>query len=623
MNKRIALFASPIPPAIAAVSLAGYAAFGLGCGILASAACAISLFALWPAFSLLVSRISGIRPAEIFLRDSVSYLAFALLLLWPISSRISTAAMPDWGGFDAAGLAANLFLKLLLALSLVLFVAVKALALPEKVHESIAARLPRAKPKNALVLMCLAYFAVMFSLSVIRFFTFKTPSPDLWLFNQAMWNTLHGAFMVTTRTLELGNQVVLGDHFFLILVFILPLYALFQHPLGLYLIESALITVAAIPLYWIARSKLGSAGSGLVFAAAFLLFPALQFVHLTEFQPVAFTIPFLLFAFHYLQQNRLRLFALFTALALFVRETQAPVVFLFGVYIALAMRRYRLGAVVCVSAIAWLLLAVFVFIPSLGPSYQYIGGTQNAFPNLGKNTGEIISNSVSNPLLLVKEATTPQDLGYLALLFLPVCFFSLLSPLVLVPASVFAINLFSGWAPPTTIYFQYNAELIAFLFIAAVYGAHRLRGVVSRAVSSKKAHNAVLATLLASALVSAVLFGPSPLSLLDPAPNQADFSIEGYTITPHHRLLLEAVSSIPQQASVSCDSTIAAHLSSRREVYYFPLNLGSVDYVLVDTSVPEHDSNLNPQLLDELRNSSDFETLIDSDGILLLRRAND
>lgn len=606
--------------AAAAFSIANYFALALDYGFEAGLLLGTLLFILWFLISYIFAKISNSDFKHLLFRDSFSFLPFLLLLLWPLSEKIPLTSSAQWGNFDTSSLAANLFLKLLLALALILFITLKSLLTPKKVHDALYKIIPKRDPKKLLVFMGAIYFISMFLLSFVRFLTFKTPAPDLWIFNQAMWNTLHGNFMVTTRTLELGNQVLLGDHFFLILLIIIPLYSLFQHPLGLYLIETAFIAIAALPLYWIAKNKLESNAAGLIFAAALFLFPALQFIHLSEFQPVAFTIPFLLFAYHYLQENKLKLFALFTGLALSVRETQAPVIFMFGLYIAFVMKRFKLGAVVSAAAVIWFLLVVTTFIPALGVPYQYIGGTQNVFPNLGESTPDIISNVITNPMILINEITSAQDIGYLALLFLPVCFLSLLSPAILIPGSVFALNLLSGHSPHATIYFQYNAELIAFLFIAAVLGAHKLIKHLSPFTTKQKIHNTVLTSLLAAALICSTLFGPTPLSLLDPASNQASFSPEAYAITPHHELLLNSIASIPQEASVSTDSLLAAHLSSRAEVYYFPLNFESVDYILIDTSYPGHDSNLHPELIQELKNSEEFKTLVDKDHVLLLKR---
>ncbi len=629
MNDRTAIAIHMLIVVLASFSTAWFFGLGLGYDPELSAQLAFTvLFALWIVIPRFVANSCNEPFKQALFRDAISFLPFLLLNLWIFAPAIQFQPSLAWGNYDIAALASNLFKKLLLTLSIVGFVSLKLFMLPAAAHEKarnwLASHMPRVSAGKALAAMCVVYFLTMFSLSVLRYLTFKTPAPDLWIFNQAMWNTLHGNFMLTTRTLELGNQVVLGDHFFLILLLILPAYALFQSPLGLYFIESILVTSAAIPLYWIARDLLKSRAAGLAFSAAYLLYPALQFVHLAEFQPVAFTIPFLLFAFHFLLKKRTFLFALFAALALSVRETQAPIMFFFGIYIALAMKRYKLGIAVSAAAVAWLLLAVFVFIPAFGPPYQYVGGTQNAFPNLGSSPTEMVSNIVSNPLILLREATTMQDLGYLALLFLPVSFLSLLSPAILIPASVFAINLLSGRAPQATIYFQYNAELIAFLFIAAVLGARRLRSLLAarfpRQIPEAKAHNSIIATLLVSSIVASILFGPTPLSLLDPAPNAATFSPEAYAITPHHQLLLSAVASIPQEASVSTDSLIAAHLSGRRQLDYFPEALETSDYVLVDSTFPEHTSAAQPELVAELRSSRNFEVLLDSDGILLLKR---
>ena len=164
--------------------------------------------------------------------------------------------------------------------------------------------------------------------------------------------------------------------------------------------------------------------------------------------------------------------------------------------------------------------------------------------------------------------------------------------------------------------------MIPFVFIAAIFGYARLKKFLSKYFNAAVASRAIAISLLSFSILSAVFFGPSPLSLLDFAPNEASFNIENYTITPHHALLLNAISKIPQDAIVSTDSFLAAHLSSRREVYYFPEYLKKADYVLVDTTIKSHASaGSAKEKLQELLNDANYKVLVNEDGVILLRKA--
>jgi len=580
---------------------------------------AVSITA-WLACSKFVSSRSSIGLNETLWKDSLSFLPFTLLFFIFLKGLAATISSGNWE-VDAAALSINLMAKVLLVCSITAFASIKVFLLPAAFRNPFPNLLKKINPKKTLLAMVLIYFVSFIILTFIRFLTFKTPSPDLWIFNQAMWNTLHGSFMVTTRMLELGNQVLLGDHFFLVLLFLLPLYALAQGPLTLYFIETLFISLAAVPLYKLAKLKFNDGRFALVFPLAYLLYPALHFINLAEFQPVAFAIPFFLFSFYFLKKRDTPKFFMFLLLALSVRETSALIGVFYGIFIAVVQRRPKLGAAVSALSLAWFLAAVLFVIPALGPAYQYVGGTQNAFPNFGDTPDEVLAG-MANPVKVFQEATTVKDIGYLLLLFSPVAFLCLLSPAFAIPLPMYALNLLSGLPQHGNIFFQYNAEIIPFIFAGAVFGAARALRLIKRIFpGNRRAKQAIAVAILAGAVLSGILYGPTPLSLLDPLPNQASFDFREYAFTAHHGLIHGAISLIPGDASVSCDNMFTGPLSSRAEVYYFPYHLDTVDYALVDTTIGGHASTGAAKGdLDALMENGDFEQLVNEDGVILFKR---
>ena len=77
----------------------------------------------------------------------------------------------------------------------------------------------------------------------------------------------------------------------------------------LLVVQAVAIALGAVPVYWLARKHLGSAHAGVGFALAYLLYPATGWLTLNEFHPVALATPLLLFAFWYLDEDRLLPFA--------------------------------------------------------------------------------------------------------------------------------------------------------------------------------------------------------------------------------------------------------------------------------------------------------------------------
>jgi hypothetical protein len=67
--------------------------------------------------------------------------------------------------------------------------------------------------------------------------------------------------------------------------------------------------LGALPVFLLARKHVGSERAGLGFALVYLLLPAVEWLTLNEFHPVALACPLLLWAFLFLERDRLVAFA--------------------------------------------------------------------------------------------------------------------------------------------------------------------------------------------------------------------------------------------------------------------------------------------------------------------------
>ena len=109
--------------------------------------------------------------------------------------------------------------------------------------------------------------------------------------------------------------------------------------------QAVAIALGALPVFWLARKHLGSERAALGFALAYLLYPPTQWLTLNEFHPVALACPLLLFAFWYLDEDRLVPFAACRdRWPRLTKEEIALVVAGFGIWYALAHGRRWTGA---------------------------------------------------------------------------------------------------------------------------------------------------------------------------------------------------------------------------------------------------------------------------------------
>ena len=454
-----------------------------------------------------------------------------------------------------------------------------------------------------------AYAAGFAALSALRHDAFMTGRFDLGNMVQAVWTTAHGHPL---RMTDLhGDQISrLAAHVDPILVLFAPLWWLWPSPQLLLVVQALVVALGAVPVFVVARKHLGSARAGLGFALAYLLYPATGWLTLNEFHPVALATTFLLFAFWYLDEDRLLPFALFAIAAAACKEEIALVVAGFGIWYALARRRWVAGSVIAAVGGIWAAIAIAVVIP------HYNAGAESDFygrySEVGGSAGGILKTTVTHPLRIAEAAFSSRDLHYLLELVAPLAGLCLLAPLVLVAAlPELTINLLSATTTQTSIHFHYTAGLIPPLVIAAIFGAKRLgRWAVP-----------VATVVVLAALIGNYRLGPIPGWRHLPGGQQ--FQATAQRVTDHDRIADRALALIPARAVVSATNTLGAHLSARPRVLSFPF-LQDATWVAADETQPGYADRYAPLptaiQLGALRRNPEWRLVFEQDGILIFRR---
>ncbi|MCS7222447.1 MAG: DUF2079 domain-containing protein [Anaerolineae bacterium] len=462
----------------------------------------------------------------------------------------------------------------------------------------------------ALWALVLAYVALFSWLSVSRHRAFMTNAFDLGNVDQAVWNTAHGRPLAFTNwrgvDLDLATDNRLAMHVEPIYFLIAPLYWVWPSPEALLILQTVSLALGAWPVYWLARERLRSSWAGVVFAAVYLLSPSLEAANLWEFHAVTLAAPLLLFAFYYVQRGQTGRFWLFAVLAMATKEEVPAIVFLMGLYIALALRRPRLGLICAGVALAWFAIAVGIIIPAFegdrSPYLRYYG-------DLGDGPLELARALVTRPDLVLGKLLNARNLGYLRDLFNQTGFLSLLNPATLsfiLPD--LAINLLSDHEPMHFVEkYHYVAPMIPGLMISAVLGAAWL----SRRIEDRLGRittGLIPAWALTAALFYHYYHGYTPLAR----------AFEPYQVTEHHRLGKEIARQIPPDAAVSAQPNLNPHVSQRRVLYRFPY-IGDAEYVFLDVSSLANKRNMFGDIEAMLR-QGEFGIVRAEDGYLLLRR---
>ena len=91
----------------------------------------------------------------------------------------------------------------------------------------------------------------------------------------------------------------------------------------------------------------------------------------------------------------------------------------------------------------------------------------------------------------------------------------------------------------------------------------------------------------------------------------------------HDRIAAEALEVIPDDAVVSATNSLGAHLSERRRVLSFPF-VQDAEWVAIDRTQPGYADRIAPLATAAqtawLRRDPGWETVVDRDGIVILRR---
>jgi uncharacterized membrane protein len=468
------------------------------------------------------------------------------------------------------------------------------------------------KPRVLLWSAIAAYAAGFSSLSILRHRAYDTGRYDLGNMVQTVWNTAHGHFLQMTG--GDGVQISrLAAHFDPILAAFAPLWWVWPSPEMLLVVQAVAVSLGALPVFWLARKHIGTERAGLAFALVYLLYPATEWLTLNEFHSVALACPLLLFAFWYLDEDRVLPFAVLSAVAMTTKEEVGLVVAGLGVWYALR-RRPRTGTVIACAGLLVSAVAIAVVIP------HFNSGAESSFYGrydaIGGSAGGIARTAATHPWTLFEQAFQHRDLHYLMHLLVPLSFLFLLSPLVLVaflPEA--ALNQLSATPTQTSIHFHYLAAAIPPLIAATVLGAAALtRRFPGRA-------GVVMVVAVAVAMTANWKLGAVPFWSY--VPGGEDFQAHDWHVTAHDRIADRAVKLVPAGAVVSSTNVLGAHLSARRRVLSLP-KLGDATWVIADETRSSYADRVAPlpsaAALVRLRQSPDWKLVFEDDGVLVFHR---
>lgn len=410
-------------------------------------------------------------------------------------------------------------------------------------------------------------YTVYFTMaSFLKYANFFTGRFDLGNMDQTVWNTIHGRiFQLTDPN---GTAIVsrLSFHADFMLIFLAPLYAIWQDPRMLLLMQSLAIGIGGIFIFLIGKTITKQKSVALAFTISYLLYPALEYANLYDFHAVTLAIPLFLASWYLIMKNRLFWAAVLLLLAATSKEQVWLIIGLFGIYFLFWRKKYILG--ISFTALGF---ALFYYLVKFAIPAAH-GGSHFAlsyYSDFGSSPLTIAKNILLSPVKTVSTIFGKGQLIYLLGLSAPLGFLSLLGfPILILVSPDLAVSLLSQNKQLHTIYYHYGAIPTPFFFIAALYGFAFLAKRYAKLMQRIGIY-----IILVSAIVCAYFLGPLP-GAFHP-------SIAMYTDQlPYATLVDNFLLSIPKKYSVAATNNIGSHLSHRREIFTIPIGLKDADIVV-------------------------------------------
>jgi uncharacterized membrane protein len=469
----------------------------------------------------------------------------------------------------------------------------------------------RGRAWRTAVGACALAYAAYFSYFTVRgHHNFATRGFDLGLEENVLWNIVHGGHFFKTSPMYGPQGGYGGEHMPFLAYLIAPLYALYQHAETLLVLHSILIAAAALPLFALARRRIGERAA-CVLAICYLLSPAVHGANLYDFHYLTIAPVFVWTAWWALDTRRDRLAALLVPLALCVREDIAADMVIVGLVILWTGERPRAGALVAAVSAVYFVVLRFLVMPRFATEDAFAYLYRDLQPEGMPTVLGVLATLFSNPVFAFEKLLVREKLLYALQLLAPLAFVPLrrssLAVLLILPG-FFITLLTTGYAPTIQITFQYTTHWTLFLFPGVALTLVATGPVLRRACLCA----IVFGTLAASSQFGAVLHRERAFGGFAPYPmERTEADRERYASL---RRLLQIV---PADAAVVASESVVPHLSNRAAAY--SLENGPADARFAIYSI-DRGLTTEVDMLLKMLQSGDFGLVEYGRYFMLLRR---
>jgi len=339
-----------------------------------------------------------------------------------------------------------------------------------------------------------------------------------------------------------------GDHSSFILLLLVPFYWVISNTSFLFVVQSIVIALGALPVYYFSKSCMRSEGLGALMAVLYLVHPVIGWTNLENFHPDSALGVLVATAIWAAHSKRWIWYWVAVALALMVKEDVAFVLAPLGLWVAVYQHR-KYGLITSVTSLAMMAVMFLAVMRGLtGVTFR------NSWRVPFGGISGFLTTLVTKPLEFARYMVSEDRPMYVWQMLSPMAFAFVYRPgLALVGVVMLASNVVSTFWYQHHIQYHYSLIIVPCI----VMGSSWALGKMSRSFM-----NASVVLVAIASFLTAFLWFPLPLSL---STTQHWTSQSAPVIAAR-----EALEFVPDDVSVAAYHSITAHLARRVEIYSFP-----------------------------------------------------
>ncbi len=383
-----------------------------------------------------------------------------------------------------------------------------------------------------LLIWCFVLTILYSTLSILRHNHFQSGGFDLGLYDQAVWKFGHLQDAYNT----VKQRIIFGDHLILTLPIFGLLFYLWDDVRLLLVMQAGAIAFSAIPIFLIAKRRLGSKIAAICIAVIYSLFYGIQYGVYFDFHPIIVGVAILSWLAYFWESKKTALFWITFVIALATQENMGIAVAGLAALFFFRKQHWKQAIIVGIVGIAYSFIATKISATFSPVGYEYL-------PQLPKNISDLFLRLFDS-----EEKRLVWLYSYANMGFIPLFSFGSLIAVFADLSQYFVTGPeFSRmWSP----FMHHRAILAPFLILGTIDVLQRIKII--------KVITIISVILLVITIVTQYYFH-FPLNKLV----KSDYWKEEAWMNDTRTML----ASIPREFSIATQQNLVPHLSHRNEIY--------------------------------------------------------